>query len=376
MKRAVLIALTASVIHIFLLLLAYLLIVPRIHYSGFFPYREIAQGYHMNQFISSLANFDGVHYLGLAERGYYQFEQAFFPLYPLCIRGLGFLFNNNLLISGIVVTNIAFVIGFAFLILLFSRMENKTSISALLLYIAFPASYYFHVVYTEGLFLCFFAGALFFYQRKQWLWAGVFGFFASLTRLFGVLLTILFLYQAYLMYKRVGWRIFILPLLPLGGFVSYAVFLLITTGDPFAFFHAQSAFATRSTHLVLLPQVYYRYLKIIFTAQFSFAYAIACLELLIFSVCIVGCVYVFVKKCKTWKTNPLPTFLAGFSILSILIPTFTGTLSSIPRYSLFAFSFFIALSHLSKRVQFVIIAVSLLCQLILFSFFLQGYFVS
>ena len=376
MKKDALVALTISAGHIFLLLISAFFIVPLIPYSGFFPYKEIAQIYTMNSFIASLANFDGVHYLGIAERGYYQFEHAFFPLYPLLIRILGPLTKGNLLISGLVIANTAFVAGIFFISSVLSKIEKKNVLSLLLLFVAFPASFYFHTLYTESLFLAFFAGALFFYQRKQWGLAGIFGFFSALTRLFGVFLAVLFLYQAYLLYKKRGWKIFILPALPVIGFILYAIFLLETTGDPLAFFHAQSAFATRSTHLVLLPQVYYRYIKILFTAQFSFAYIIACVELLLFTICAVGSSYMAMKEYKKVKKEPLPFFLAVFSILSILIPTLTGTFSSIPRYSLFAFSFFIALSRIPKRAQVVIGVLFLVCQLVLFSYFLQGYFVS
>ncbi|MCR4330183.1 MAG: hypothetical protein NUV65_06600 [Candidatus Roizmanbacteria bacterium] len=376
MKKAVLLALAISIAHIFILFTAFLFIVPQIHQTGFFPYGEFAQKYNMNPFFTSLANFDGAHYLLIAEGVYYQIEYAFFPLYPILIHMVGFVVNKNLLVSGLVISNAAFVGGLAFLSLVLSKIENKNILSLLLLYVAFPTSFYFHTVYTESLFLFFFMGALFFFQKKQWARAGIFGFFSALTRLFGVLLAILFVYQAYLLYKKTGWKILALPFLPIAGFMLYALFLLKTTGDPLAFFHAQSAFAARSTNLVLLPQVYYRYIKILFTAQFDFAYVIACMELFLFTICMTGSVYVFIKKYKDWKENPLPIFLAFFSILSILIPTFTGTFSSIPRYSLFAFSFFIALSHLPKKVQLGIGGVFLVCQLTLFCFFLQGYFVS
>src|SRR3990167_11451176 len=72
-----------------------------IPYLGFFPYGEILKGYNIPQFLSSLANFDGVHYLLIARQGYVQYEQAFFPLYPLFIRFLSPLFLNNHLITAL-----------------------------------------------------------------------------------------------------------------------------------------------------------------------------------------------------------------------------------------------------------------------------------
>ncbi|MCX6732101.1 MAG: hypothetical protein NTV98_01000 [Candidatus Roizmanbacteria bacterium] len=66
-------------------------------YMGFFPYKEILIDYHLPSWISAFASFDGVHYLLIARQGYSQWEQAFFPLYPLFIRILTFIIPNYLI---------------------------------------------------------------------------------------------------------------------------------------------------------------------------------------------------------------------------------------------------------------------------------------
>src|SRR3989304_9578488 len=76
-----------------------------IPYLGFFPYKEIAAQYNLPRFLTALANFDGAHYLLIAKNGYSQYQQAFFPLYPLLIRSLSFIFLNNYLLTALVISN-------------------------------------------------------------------------------------------------------------------------------------------------------------------------------------------------------------------------------------------------------------------------------
>src|SRR3989339_2053777 len=96
-----------------LLGVAYLspIIIPQ--FGARFPYFEgrlISSG--LPQFIWSFGNFDGVHYLGIAQNGYlYQYTQAFFPLYPLLIKLVSPITFGNLLIAGLLVSNTAFLIG-------------------------------------------------------------------------------------------------------------------------------------------------------------------------------------------------------------------------------------------------------------------------
>ena len=103
-------------IRLFNLLVSYL--APTfIPYLGFFPYTEILKQSSLPTFIYSFANFDGVHYIRTATIGYSQYAQAFFPLYPLLIRYASYIFFNNPLIAGLVISYVTFIIS----ILVFNR---------------------------------------------------------------------------------------------------------------------------------------------------------------------------------------------------------------------------------------------------------------
>src|SRR3990172_6131345 len=85
-----------------------------IAYLGFFPYKEIAAQYNLPKFLTTFANFDGAHYLLIAKNGYSQYQQAFFPLYPLLIRWLSPFFLNNHLLTALIISNISFLLGLYF----------------------------------------------------------------------------------------------------------------------------------------------------------------------------------------------------------------------------------------------------------------------
>lgn len=159
------------------------------------------------------------------------------------------------------------------------------------------------------------------------------------------------------------------------GLFTYMIYLLKTTGDPFLFFNSQKVFgANRSTNLILLPQVYFRYLKIFFTASFNFQYFIAVIEFFIFNLVFLVLVFDLFYVLKKRNQNLLALNL--FSLANLILPTLTGTFSSITRYSLLSLSFFLFLSKIkSKVVKITLGFLFLILHLILFGFYLQGYFI-
>src|SRR3989344_63497 len=149
-----------------------------IPYLGFFPYKEIAQQFNLPSFLTSFANFDGAHYLLIAKNGYTTYQQAFFPLYPLLIRWLSPIFSNNLLLTGLIISNFSFLLGLIifskYLKVILGRSETTTPESLLdsgrprsslarmtqrslviwliIFLLTFPTSFFFGSIYTEGLF--------------------------------------------------------------------------------------------------------------------------------------------------------------------------------------------------------------------------------
>src|SRR3989344_7258146 len=66
-------------------------------------------------FWQSLKNWDGGHYVGIAEIGYSEkFQYAFFPLYPLTIKALN-LVTDNYLVAAILISVATTFLGLHFL---------------------------------------------------------------------------------------------------------------------------------------------------------------------------------------------------------------------------------------------------------------------
>ena len=182
------------------------------------------------------ANFDGAHYWGIAKRGYVQFEQAFFPVYPLLVR-VGAKFLGNLLFSGLIISHLAFfTVLYLFYYLIRLDFKKPVARLALVLFLFFPTSFYFGSFYTESFFLALILASFYAARKKSWFWAGILGALASATRLVGVFLLPALVVEYYLQAKKKKIKLrlkdfFSLLLIPL-GLAIYMFYLWRTTGDP------------------------------------------------------------------------------------------------------------------------------------------------
>lgn len=370
-----------------------LYLIPRfIPYLGFFPYKEILPLYNLPDWITKLANFDGTHYLLISQQGYMTYEQAFFPLYPILIKLITPLVNNTF-ISAFLISNISFVFGLIFFKKLLKEYGLKLNqiYWTLIFLLIFPASYFFGAIYTEGLFFLLFTSSLYFLKKKQYMLVGICVFFASLTRLIGVFLIIpIFFHFVQLISEKhritkifsmknmsllFNKQLIFLISLSILGLLSYCVYLWKTTGNPIFFFSSQPIFgAHRSTNLIILPQVYWRYFKIMITAAHDSRYFISMFEMLMFSVVFLILILYFIKLIKKTQWEQMGLLL--FSIVNIILPTLTGTFSSIPRYALFSISIFIWLGLIKHNlIKSVLVLVFVIGHIIMLGLFAQGYFV-
>ena len=198
---------------------------------------------------------------------------------------------------------------------------------------------------------------------------------ASATRVLGLMLLPLIMLEIYLWAKgrkiELGEKIKALigiVAAPMGTLL-YMVYLKATTGSYLYFLTAQAPFgAQRSAErFILLPQVIYRYLKI-FTSLpvFSLEFLSASLEFL-FALIPLTLLIVF------WKKMRLSYWLFTFVVL--LIPTLTGTFSSMPRYALMGF-LLLPLIAQRKKLLGPLIFVFILLGVILIGLFSRGYWVA
>lgn len=361
-------------------------------YLGFFPYPRELFAFGLDQVTQALANFDGIHYLLIAHRGNYeQWEQAYFPLYPLLVRLLNPIFGNEL-ITGLIISNFAFFVGlFVFYKYLSKGVINHAPTTILLL-LLFPTSFFFGAIYTEGLFFLLFVLTLYFLKREKYWLTGLFAILSSMTRLIGVFLVIPIILSQISKRKSqnqiLNLKSIFLIISPVFGLALYCLYLWKTTGDPFMFLTSQPVFgANRSTSIILLPQVVWRYLKIFFTASHNFQYYVSVFEFITFMLVFFVLILDLFKnlKIKNWKLIRNLKFeiknydrlaLNLFSFSNLILPTLTGTFSSMPRYALFSLSFFLYLAEVKNRwIKILILTAFSLLHIVILSLFSQGYFI-
>lgn len=335
------------------------------------------QNYLINPLFWGWSNFDGEHYLLIAQNGYLTFKQAFFPFYPLLISYLsGFSKEPFLLaITAFLISNFTFLFSLFFLWKLvrldYSRKIASLSILAILV---FPTSFYFGAVYTESLFLFLTLGAFYAARKDRWIMAGVLGMLASATRVIGILLLPALLFEWWDKRKqgKAGLpELLFLLLVPL-GLLSYMLFLKETTGDPFAFYNLQVLSGEqRSTTLIPLYQVFWRYAKMLWEIAPNFIYLTIFIELLAGIFGILLLVLGYLKRMR-------PSYLC-FGFLSYLLPTLSGSFSSMPRYLVVIFPIFIALAIFISRnrlLRFGILAALIVLLAIETMLFIRGYWVA
>lgn len=347
-------------------------------YQPSFPYAStLLPQFGLPRPLYSWANFDGVHYLTLATQDYgtVKLLEAFFPLFPRIILGTVWAVGgpqSNLLLSGLFITNAAALCMCEIWFALFKRLfSSRTARASLILLLLFPTSFFFGAFYTESLFLLFVLLTFFSASKKQFAIAAVFAFFASATRLVGIFLVPALIIELLSQKNKPKAAQVILILGSSLGLLLYMLFLHFRLGDGLAFFHVQSEFgAGRQTSLVLYPQVVYRYLRILFTVPVDLKYLIYIQEIVV-GVC--GLLSLLFAK----KYVRLSWWV--FSLCAFLLPTLTGSFSSLGRYILVCLPLFILGSHVlsTRKVAFVIWGVIsgiiLVFNTILF---LQGYWVA
>lgn len=311
------------------------------------------QNYLSNPYFWSWANFDGEHYINIARLGYANGEQAFFPFYPMILKFfsliLGFQSPDLFVFCGIIISNVAFILALIGLYKLV-RLDYPDDIAKLtiLLILFFPASFYFAAVYTESLFLVLVVWSFYYFRMKKLFLGVILGSLSSLTRVVGII-----------------------PI----GLLSYMGYSKYAWNDYLAFFHSVKNFGEqRSDHLILLPQVFYRYfVKIIPNLSWNYLSVVftTMLEILVAAGFLTLIFYSFKKiRLEYWL----------FLTLGYLIPTFSGSFSSLPRYVVVLFPAFIYMAIVIKKLKINmtvgIFSIMFIIAIIAQALFVRGYFVS
>jgi len=329
------------------------------------------QTYQSNPLLYSRANFDGNHYLSIAQNGYGYAQQAFFPLYPSLIKKLGAVFKPPIS-SGLLIPNVSFLFSLFFLNRLI-RLDFSPEISklTLLVLLTFPTSFFFGEVYTEGLFFLLLTSSFYFARTGKWWLAGICGGLAAYTKFIGIFIFPALLVEWWVSQRKIKNLLFLL-IIPL-GLLIYMRFLDRSVGDPLAFFHVQKLFGqARSEKIILLYQVFWRYAKMVVTVDRSNPIFLnVLLELATGILFLVTSIYSFLKHRLSYSL---------FNLAAYIVPTLTGNFVSLPRYVLVCFPSFILLGKFFSQAQpkkrVIILSIMGLCFAFLLGLFSRGYWVA
>jgi len=186
---------------------------------------------------------DSGYYLQIATSGYEyvndgrQHNIAFFPLFPLLIRGVMTL-GLPVEVAGILVNNLAFLGALMVLYCWVAEHHGRSAARWVTATLAWcPLSVYGTVIYSEGLLLLFSTAALRAFDKKQYARVALWGALTTAARPTGMALIPAFLIAS--LRERRSAIAYVASLAVSGGLLLYSLYCEIHFGDPLAFSHAQ-----------------------------------------------------------------------------------------------------------------------------------------
>ncbi len=142
---------------------------------------------------------DALWFLRIADSGYSPGDgsAAFFPLYPLLVRGVSSLIGGHPLAAALIVSNLCYLGGLVVVHALTEHEWGRRMADKTVLYMAiFPTAFFYVAPFSESLFLVTSVAALLAARRDHWGPAAAAGALAAATRSIGVLLVLPLLLEA------------------------------------------------------------------------------------------------------------------------------------------------------------------------------------
>ena len=219
-----------------------------------FCYGILSYEFHYNRWVKAPADAFGLanhwdvgQYLNIANFGYgatgdARLRLAFYPLFPWLIRALKPLFGSPYG-AALAISAVASMV-LAVVLFRLVRMDFDTELSrrTVWLMFIFPTSYFFHIAYTESLFLALVIAAVLACRREDWMMAGAYGALATLTHDTGLFLIAAFGVEAMQQWwatRRFNLKWLWIGLIP----IAFGYFIFINyriTGNPLTFISAAS----------------------------------------------------------------------------------------------------------------------------------------
>ena len=330
------------------------------------PLEFISNFYKSNFLLWSWANFDGEHYLSIARQGYEvirgQSEYAFFPLLSLLIAGLSRLGFDLYTSAHLIVT--ASLIGLGIYLSKWVAKFNLAPLSILALLLLSPGAVFLLSIYTEPLFLMLVSATFFYTEEKKWGRAAIFSALATATRINGIFVALYLIIRMYKEKENIL-KLFSHFVLSLSGLGAYLYYLYMTTGDALAFYHAQAGWGKdKATSL--------------FTTVVNYATALTSgwvsdLTHLVVLIEVVVTLLMIYLVYKLWRSKKIDISYKLYALGNLALPLATGSLGSMPRFSLTLFPVLLIFPSLSLKMKKLIILIFLLTSTTGIILFTRGY---
>lgn len=203
---------------------------------------------------------DAPHYIEIAQYGYTSPHlTAFFPLFPLLIKAVAFLFGNHFYWLAAMIVSNAMLLGILYILyqVATDALGEKAGRRTILYLCLFPTAFYFFAGYNESLFIFLSCSSIFAMRQQKWLLAGGLGLLAALTRSAGVFLVFPYLCELWMardqfqpnlwmQLKRLLLQALPALLIPL-GLLIYCYYCWRHFGNPIAFAAAEKWWNKGST---------------------------------------------------------------------------------------------------------------------------------
>jgi hypothetical protein len=277
----------------------------------------------------TFVGWDSAWYLSILTKGYEFSSQsyAFSPMLPFLGRIFNLLFQNPI-ISLVVCSLIFGVLWIPFYQLVAENYMSKSkALFSALIFGLSPYVFLFTTVgYTEGFFLFVTLSSWHYYKMNKIGFASVFAAISTLTRIYGVFITLPFLVASIFKKKTQKTYWFAFSLLPILALIAWLIYCKITANDFLAFMHANewsSMYTLRTLIAEGLPE------KGIAVFQDAFQNITAPIVWLTPYAVIFAIVAPAFLMLRAWKMDKL---LAVYFLVSYLGILMTGALVSLPRY--------------------------------------------
>lgn len=350
--------------------------------------------------------FDGGWYKNIAEAGYAfvsldtQANVAFFPAYPLIMRGVGWVLGGQVVAAGVLVTLLAGVTA----VVVFTRwcalrLGSAAVRWAVVGLVVYPYAWYlFGPVYADALFLAAALGAFTLLERGHPVLAGVVGAVATATRPVGVAVVVGLVVLAWARRGGLGGGVRaslrrLRPadagvLLSAGGLVGWMAYQWSTFGDPLLFSRIQAAWGQEAGVRTWLKADFFERLPATpchllsgWRGEVTTCGANQGSELLYTAgVALQGVLLVAALVAVPWVVRRFGVAYGVYTVL-VLLPALLGSqdFQGTGRYVLAAFPVFaLAGGVLAERrgLGRVVLGVSAVLAVVLISFYARGYYVA